>query len=454
MVLHDLFERIQEHLDAVLAHREGYGRYLWEKLCALHPADIVDICSLLDRQHAYALFAQLPHEIQAEVFVRLADTQKVEYLAALDEGERRGLLSRLSVDELTDFFDDLSDKDLKLYITLLHKKDRAKVLELIQFSEESVGGAMDTEVITLMQEFSVEKSVRLLQRLRPDRELHREIFVTDQENHLVGHILLEDLVLRPPKTRLKTILRQNPLVAFVEQDREEVAKNMVRYELMTVPVVDTNSTFLGVIPTSALIEILEEESSEDIFRMASMSPIRHTYFETPFATLLYQRGVILVGLLLAQSVSSMIMQYYQDTLSGILVFFITMLTSTGGNTSSQTSALVIQGLATGEIRSVTINRFLKREFLMAMCLAGLLGLVALARVYVVYGDIVSSVAVSLSLSCIVMLSITLGSCIPLVLRRFAMDPAHSAGPVLATIMDIVGLFVYCIISMWIFHIFM
>jgi magnesium transporter len=180
--------------------------------------------------------------------------------------------------------------------------------------------------------------------------------------------------------------------------------------------------------------------------MSALAPMKKTYFETSFFRLLYNRGYILVGLLIAESFSGTILRAYEDTLYGVLLFFIPMLISTGGNTSSQTSAVVIQGMATGEIHSGTMSRFLRREFLTAGALALILGVAAFIRVYLMHQVLKESIAVSLSLAAIVMLAVTLGSCIPLVLRRFNIDPAFSAGPFLATLMDILGILIFCYIS--------
>jgi magnesium transporter len=297
-----------------------------------------------------------------------------------------------------------------------------------------------------MQDFTVEKSVKMLQRLRPKRDVHQQIYVTNKQHQLVGHITLEDLVLHSPQTRISSFLRKNELVALANQDREEVAKQMVHYGLTSVPVVGDENYFLGVIPSDILMNVLVEEATEDVQKMSALAPMKQAYFETPFFKLLYNRGYILIALLLAESFSGTILKAYEDTLYGILVFFIPMLISTGGNTSSQTSAVVIQGMATGEIHSGTMRRFLKRELLTACALSLLLGLASFARVYITYRSLWESVAVSLSVAFVVLFAVSLGSIIPIILKRLNIDPAFSAGPFLATLMDILGILIYCYIS--------
>lgn len=449
MNLPKIFDQIRSNIDAVIEQKGAMGQLLWQELLKMHPADIAQLLTSLHHGQARHLFLNLPEQRRLGVFTEMSDSMKVYFLSFLDDTARSYLLGNLPIDELTDFFDDLSDEELKEYLKVLHKKDREQVLSLLQFNPESAGGIMHTNVLTLMQDFTVEKSIQILQRLQPSRDLHRYIFVTNQDNQLVGHIYLEDLVLKHPQTRLSSIMRENELVLQVHQDQEEVAQQMTHYNLTIAPVVDTDGTFLGVIPGDALVEIIEQEASEDIYRMAAMTPIKNTYFETPFWRLLLQRSSILMMLLIAQSFSSMILLKFESLLCGFLMFFVPMLISTGGNSSNQTSALVIQGLATGEIDDSNSWRFLRREMRMALMIALVLGSFAWVRIYWSHNNFWGSIAVSLSLALIVLVSVILGSCMPLILKKLKLDPAHSAGPLLATLMDVIGLLIYCFISKWI-----
>lgn len=446
MAIQRLFEEIQEHFNDVISQSTPHAKQLWQEFLELHPADSAQLLSLLDREDARNLFLMLPRELKLEVFSNFTYSLKIFCLSFISDEERSLLLNYLPIDELTDFMDELSDEELKQYLRLLHKRDREQVLSLLQFNPESAGGLMDTNVVSLMADLTVEKSIHILQRLQPNRDLHQQIFVTNNEHKLVGHILLEDLVLKNPKTRLSYILKENELVVPVDQDREWIAQQMMHYHVTIVPVVNEDHIFLGVITSETLVEIVEQEASEDIYRISALTPIKHTYFETGFFKLLYQRSSILLMLFILQTFSSIIIQYYHNNLEGFLMLFMTMLISTGGNASSQTSALAIQGLATGEIQDATFIKFIRREFSMAACIAAILGIFAFLRIYYTHQYFLGSIAVSISLAIIVMVSIMLGSLMPLILKRLNVDPAHSAGPVLATMMDIIGLLIYCFIS--------
>ncbi len=445
-----LLHEIQDHMEAVITQNSDLGKGLWEQFLQLHPADIADFFSDIDPDYFQLLFLKLPKKLQLEVFQEFSDIIKVHSLAFMNEQERVDALNTLPIDQLTDLFDLFSDEELKVYLELLNKMAREKVLSLLKFDPESAGGIMDTEVLVLIQDFTVEKSIQVLQRLQPNREIYQQIYITDRDHHLLGHIRLEDLVLQNPQARIQSFMRTNEYVARPDEDREPIAKKMVHYGLMTVPVVDENNIFLGIITNETLVDVLVEEASEDVQKMSALAPMKYPYFETSFLRLLFERGYILIALLLAQSFSTTIMKSYQTTLEyGVLLYFTTMLISTGGNTSSQTSAIVIQGLITGELHAMNVFKFLRRELLMSVILGLILGIVAFFRSYIAAASLIESVAISASLTIIVIVSTMLGSLIPLMLKRLGIDPAFSAGPFLATLMDILGILIFCFVARWI-----
>jgi magnesium transporter len=446
MVLEKLFKEIKAHIQEVAEKKTALGKSLWKEFINLHPADIAQFFSNVDYDYFKILFLNLPQKNMCTVFSEFSEKMQAQALSFLNNTGRIDALSCLTADELTDLFEKLSDEELKQYLNLLHKEDRQKVLSLLKFDSESAGGIMDTDVLALHDDFTVYKSIQLIQRLQVRQELHRQIFVIDEKKHLVGHIVLEDLVLQKPQTHIKTFMKPNDLVAQAHDDQEQIAQRMVHYNLMIVPVVRKDNYFLGVIPGSTLVDIIEEEASEDVYKMSAMEPVKGTYFEQSFWRLLYQRSYILIILLLAQSISSMIILHYEALLAGFLMIFITMLISTGGNASSQTSAVIIQGMASGEINKSNMNKFFKREFILAFAMALVLGVTAFARVYLTSGDFIRSCAVSASLATIVMVSIVVGSIVPVLLKKIGMDPAYAAGPLLATLMDILGLLIYCFVS--------
>lgn len=445
-----IFQEIREHMQTVINRDSSLGVYLWNELIKLHPADLARFLTDIAEEDFKALFSKFSEPQKLAIFEELCAPLKIEALGTMTEQAKVDALNRMPADELTDLYEFLSDKELKDYLELLNKKAREKVLSLMQFHPESAGGIMDTEILTLQGDFTVEKSISILQRLRPSRDIYHQIYVTNREHQLTGVIQLEDLVLQPPDHRISSFMTKIDLKAQPTEDREEIAKKMVHYGLMSVPVVDAQDHLLGVIQSDTLVDVLVEEAGEDVQKMSALAPLKYPYFETPFFKLLYQRSYILLALFVAQSFSTTIMSAYQSTLSfGMLLLFTTMLISTGGNASNQTSAVAIQGMATGDINPSTMARFIRREMLMGFVLALILGTAAFIRGFITTNHGLQSFAIATSQAFIILVSISIGSCIPIILKKLNIDPAFAAGPFLATLMDIIGILIYCMVTRFI-----
>lgn len=446
MVPPQLFEQIIEQLDDVIEQSSELGKELYKALLELHPADIAQFLETLPEQDFARIFRIIPVEQKTEIFAYLSDSNKAAAIAAVAPHDQATLLQSIPTSDFMSIIDFINDEQLNHYFQLMRQQDREDVINRLKADLDTAGGIMDTNVITLLDDFTVQQAIHLLQRIKPNQELHEQVFVTDRHKRLIGYIHLRDLVTQSPTKLIASFVHDCDYVAPSQTDKADVARLMKHYHITLVPVIDEHGHFVGVIPSSTLIEIIEEEAESDVYRISAMRPIRHSYFETPFFKLLYDRSSILVVLLLVESFSSTILHAYENTIAGFLLGYITMLISTGGNSSSQTSALVIQGLAAGEINASNTKRFLKREILMAFALACVLAVAAFGRVYLAEGNALGAFAVATSIFAVVMLAISLGSTMPLFLQKMGIDPAFSAGPVLATIMDILGLFLYCSIS--------
>ncbi len=446
MDIQKLLSEIREQFDEFIKSSSPLGQSLWDTFIQVHPADMVDFLTNFDRDQIKQIILRLPKDLRVELFAQLSDSLKVFCLSVLNDADQAELLDSLPVDDLTDLFDHFEDEELKHYLSLLNKRVRQNVLSLLKFDPESAGGIMDSDVIALNADYTVEKTISILQRVRPKREMHQKLYVVDGAHRLVGHINLEDLVLQNPKERIGAFMEKNELLVRVDQDREKVVQDMMHYSLMTAPVVDDENHFLGVIPSETLLDVVSAEAREDVTRMAALAPLKYPYFETSVFRLFWERGYILIALLILESFSSSILHSYEATLTALLISLVPMLISVGGNTSSQSSAMVIQGMVSGEIHLANFSRFLKKELFVTLFLSIALGATAFARVYLTGGNLLETLVASIALSCIVLISSVLGSCIPFLLKRLNLDPAFSAGPFLATIMDIVGIMIFCYLS--------
>ena len=440
-----LQELIIANIDEFIESSTDQSKVLWQVFLDMHPADSAKLLTYLSDEKLIKVFLKMSQTKQLELFEELPDHDKEKILERLDDSRKAFILHQTPIDELTDLFDQLSDKELKKYLDILHKKDRQKVLSLMKFPVDSAGGIMTLDFVTLIQDLTVGRAISLLQRVKPNIDLHRQLYVTDVHNKLIGYINLEDLVLKSPQTRLESIVKQIPYIAQAQEDQERVAQKMVHYGMLTVPVVNDQLFLLGVIPEDTLIDVIQQEATEDVQRI-SAAPVTTSYFEIPLWSLIGQRSFILGMLLIVGSVTSFIVGYFEATLTKFLVLFFTMLVSTGGNTGSQTSAIAIQAMSSGDLNESNRKHFIFREMLIGSMLGIILGAVAFVRVYLWYGQFIGSVVVSLSLGIIVLISVLLGACLPLALQKYGVDPAFSASPVLATIMDILGISIYCYVA--------
>ncbi len=439
--------QIENNIDAVIAEDSTLGKDLWQILLSQHYADIAMLINKLDDDRQHALFKKLSREIAVKVFRKLPKQQQATLLVALDLEQATTLLKNMPADELTDLFDFLSDDDLEKYLKLLQSKQRNQILSLLSFNPRSAGGRMNSDVITLHKEFTVRRCVELLQRLSHTKTIMQRMYVTNKDNVLVGYVTLDKLVLSKPETHLVQITSPNELVVSVDEDQEDVANQMHHYGLLYVPVVDKHNHFLGVITADDVFEIIKEEGSEDVYKMFGLIPVDQGYFATPIMRQVWQRGIWLVGLLILQSLSSIILSSYNDLIGKytIIAVFLTMLIGTGGNAGNQSATVVIRGLTTREISRRNAYKVFLREVSIGVLMSFVLSIVAFIRVYWSCHELLNAFIISFSLFLIVVTSMALGALIPIMLERFDMDPAHSAAPFLATLMDVLGVLIYCFV---------
>lgn len=439
--------QIENNIKSVIAEDTTLGTDLWQILISQHYADIAMLIIKLDDDDQLALFQKLSKDLAIKVFRKIPQSLQALLLVRLDLDQAALILKNMPPDELTDLFDYLSDEDLEKYLRLLQSKQRNQILSLLTFNPRSAGGRMNSDVITLQKDFTVRKSVELLQRLGPGKTLMQRMYVTNKDNVLIGFVTLDKLVVSKPETPLSSIIKPNELVVYVDEDQEDVANQMHHYGLLYVPVVDKHNHFLGVITADDVFEIIKEEGSEDVYKMFGLIPADHGYFSTPLWRMVWQRGVWLIGLLVLQSLSSYILSSYSAMINKytIIAVYLTMLIGTGGNAGNQSATLVIRGLTTKEMSRRNAYRVLMREFGISLIMAMILVVVSFLRVYLSSYDLLSALIISLSLFLIVVTSMVLGAFIPIMLERFDIDPAHSAAPFLATLMDILGVLIYCFV---------
>lgn len=447
LTLKKILLQIENNIESIIKEDSILGKDLWQILLKQHPADIALILNNVDNETQIALFKKLPKTLSVKVFEKINEPTQAFILSGLDYDEIAYILTEIPVSSLTDLFEHISDEELEKYLKLLQIKQRNKLISLRSFAPESAGARMQTDVLTLQENFTIRRSIEVLQRLTPKQSVDNVIYVTDKNNIVVGSLTIDKLVMNKPDSLLNQIMNKIEFLVDVDEDQEEVANLMKHYNLISAPVIDKEKHFLGIITAEDVFEIMTEEESEDVYRMSGQAPMEHSYFSTPTHQLIWQRIPWLLGLLLLQSFSSLILSHYDDMLSQytIITFFLTMLIGTGGNAGNQSATLVIRGLTTKEITRQNGIKMLIREMGISVIMSLIIVLVGFTRVYYTTHDLISTIAISFSLFLIIITSITLGTLIPLILERFNIDPAHSAAPFLTTLMDILGVMIYCFV---------
>lgn len=447
--IEELASSIKNNFDGVIAQDEDVGRQIWTTLTKKHPAEIAQVFSFLKEEFFIPLFSKLDRRLGAKVFEKLNVDEQADLVESLEEDHVAEILNGLSSDKVIAIFEYLPEDSLEKYLKLTQKKKRRNLISLLDCQPDSAGRLANSEALSLHSEFTVKKSIGVLQGLKKAEDIPPKVFVVDGSHRLLGHVKLSDLVRNKPTKTLAEILRPVEISVNAHDDQETVAELFKRYDVLVMAVKDADNHFLGSISVSEILDVVQEEVTEDSFKMSGLSPAKRVYMEMPFITVVTQRVQWLIPLLLLQSLSAFIMMFFGKTIESnqILTFFLTMLVGTGGNVGNQSATLMVRGLVTGEINMKNKLDVLFREFKVAICTGLILVCVSMVRVFLTPSSTMPSLAaICLSLFAIILSSAFLGAFIPMLLDRFDIDPANSAAPFISTLMDIIGVLIYCLIA--------
>lgn len=440
--------QLEQHILEVIHESSDVGIKLWKMILGHHPADIATIFEHVNAPEQALLLQKISKEVSPKIFERMSGISQAALLDYLEKDYIAHILQQMHSDRLTHLFDYISDDQLQEYLKLLQRKQRNQIVSSLNFANKSAGRLMSSDILTFPRDFTVKKSIALLQRIGPKRDVLQSIYLTDEQNILTGFINIQDLVLNNGETPLMSIMKPCSFVAQVNDDQEHVAQQMNHYNLMSAPVVNDQNYFLGVVTADDIFHVMEDEATEEVYKMSGLSAMEDSYLETPFWTLIKQRSNWLVSLLFLQSISGVIMAHFESIYAKytMLTFFITMLIGTGGNAGNQSATLIIRGLSTGEINKKTTMKALCKEINSAGVIGLILSVACFIRVYFYSHDFLMAITVSIVLFLIVLCSIIFGTTLPIILHRIGIDPAHSAAPFLATIMDICGILILCLVT--------
>ena len=413
-------------------------------LVPVQPVDIAEAIEGLPESMQVIAFRLLLKEEAIAVYENLDSTVQQSLIEQFKQQEVRDIVEEMSPDDRARLFDELPAKVVRRLLEQLSTEERQNTALLLGYEEDTAGRIMTPEYISLKQTLTVGQTLEKIRTLATASEIVYYLYVTDGFRRLVGIVSLRDLVLSSPDISLEEIMTKDIVSVNTIDDQEEVARVIQRYDLLAVPVVDNEQRLVGVVTVDDVIDILEEEATEDIYALGGVQADGDNYFQTNLLTVARKRVMWLLILLLTNTVTGTIIKSQVGLLEqmAILTAFIPLLTGTGGNVGAQSSTVVIRGLNTDDIKDLGAGQVILRE-LMAGALLGLaLGLLATVWAYGLQGNWLVSICVGISLVAIAILASVAGSALPFVFRSFGLDPALMSAPFITTAVDVVGVLIY------------
>jgi magnesium transporter len=414
-----------------------------QRVATWAPAEIADLLEALDKSRRVLLFRALGRDRSAEVFSYVEGERQDELLATLTDQETRDLLAGLTPDDRTSLLEELPGEVTRRLLRLLSPEDLSEARRLLGYPEESVGRLMTPDYVSVRPQWTVRQALAHVRERGRDSETVNLLYVTDEAGVLIDDIRLRRIILADPDATVADLMDRHFVSLSAFDDREVAVRKMKEYDVVALPVVDTRGVLLGIVTVDDVLDVAEEEATEDIHKSASVAPLRTSYREAP-VKLLYQRRVAWLLLLVVVSLSSSgVIAAFEQTLESaiVLAFFIPLLIATGGNTGAQSSTLVLRALSTNDLQLGAWGRTLLKEMGVGILLGFTVGLLAWGLGHY-RGGIEIGLVVGVTMLAIIVVANLVGMTLPFVLARFGQDPAVASSPLITTVMDTLGLLIY------------
>lgn len=426
---------------------------LKEELENLHPVDLVDAMEELDKKQRMLVFRLLSKEEAAEVFTDMNSDMREELLEALTDSELKEIMDEMYVDDTVDVLEEMPANVVDRLLMATDEETRKQINTLLQYPEDSAGSIMNIEYISLRKEMTVADAILKIRQVGINRETIYTCYVTEKRK-LIGVVDVKDLLTAGESRLIEEIMDENVIYARTLDDQEQVANQINKYGLVAIPILDHEDCMVGIVTVDDAMLVLQDETTEDISIMAGVSPNEDSYFGTSVFQHAKNRSLWLMLLMLSATVTGEILGRYEDAMAvmPVLITFIPMLMGTGGNCGSQSSTLVIRGLAVGEIEFQDIFRVLFKEIRVAVFVGLMLAVVNGLRIYIMYDqNVMLAVALGLTMIAVVSMAKCIGCILPLLAKKLGLDPAIMAAPLITTILDTCTILVYFNIVTAFFH---
>jgi magnesium transporter len=435
-------QSIQQEIEPLLAANDRAA--LRMLLNQQHPADIADVVELLNDEQRVIVFSLLQPADASEVLDEVSTEALRELVEAIPAEQIADLLEVMPMDDAAEVLSELHDDQAEYLLSRMEPAEAAEVESLLAYPDETAGRLMTTRVIKLKADWTIDTALTFLRQIDQDVETLAYLYVVNDDNVLVGILPLRAILMSPVTARIADLMERDPITVQADTDQEEVARIVAQYDYFAIPVVDQAGRFLGIITHDDVVDIFEEEFTEDIHRLGGSQPLQHTYLSTPILTMVRKRIGWLLLLFLTGTLTGTVMRLFQDELQSAvaLSLFIPLLIGTGGNSGSQTTNIIIRALAIGEVSFNDIIRLAGREMFTGLLLGTIIGVVGFGRAVTWHTSVEIGLTVSISLLALVIWANTMGAMLPLLASRLGIDPPMISGPVMSTLVDATGLFIY------------
>jgi magnesium transporter len=443
-----------EEVFIMLELRELYRRKDFEELInrlnSYHEADLAEYFNELDRDERIILFRFLKKDLASSVFSYMNKEEQMDFIGTITDHSLRELLSGLAFDDKIDLLEEMPANVTKKILQNVSRDERKIINQFLNFPENSAGSIMTIEYVDLKKHYTIPYALEHIRKTGIDKETIYTCYVIDSNRYLWGTISLKDIIMAGHNMTIGELMEENTISVQTTDDQEEVAVLFKKYDLLSVPVLDHENRLVGIITIDDIIDVIEQEGTEDFYKMAAMEATDDTYLSTGVFALAKKRIVWLMVLMVSATITGNIIGHFQSVLHSALslAVFIPMLMGTGGNAGAQSSTLIIRGMAIGELKRSDTFKILFKELRVSLMVGFVLGLINFIRIIAFEGE---SIPIALIVSITVFLTIVLakltGSVLPILAKSIGLDPALIAAPLLTTIIDALALLVYFNIAM-------
>lgn len=426
----------------------------------LHPADLADVAELLPRELVPRLLTALAPARAADVLEYLDEDLRVSVLEAMEPEQAALLLARMTPDDRADALDEMDEAVADEILDAIPERERVETERLLQYAPDTAGGLMTTEFVSISETHTVDEALAVVRGMARAgrREAMYTVYVLDPLGAITGVLSLRELLAAPEGTRIADVAWTEIVSVSATADREEVAQLTSHYDLTAIPVVDDHRRLLGVVTVDDVIDVIHEEQTEDAQKFGGLEALEEPYLQSSFADLLRKRTPWLLVLFLGQMFTAAVMGFFEDEITSavVLALFIPLIISSGGNSGSQATSLIIRAMALREIGGRDWRRVMMRELGLGLVLGTMLGLVGVLRVILwqwtglyPYGEhyLLLAVTVGTTVVGVVLFGTLTGAMLPFLLRRVGFDPASASAPLVATLVDVTGVILYFSIAL-------